>query len=236
MKLNFFRLEPLNSAMEQPMEQLGTLWRVVCKITITFGTELWKSLWNCPVASFHPALNCHSFGTTIGTHFCNLWAKLIVEWKDLLRMKLWSQLKAHQWRYVTLHTLCTKEIFIEPHVAIAKARNMLCDVFLCKHRRLRIMKKHFPIWHLVFLLYTHVSLLTNNRKDYRKKYQQKGLIFDTWNPGTVFENHRKSLIQHFERSELRLHFEWTKVNFEWSWAHLSEAKMSEAKRVIPKQA
>ena len=26
---------------------------------------------------------------------------------------------------------------------------------------------------------------------------------------TVFENHRKSLIQHCERSELRLHFEWT---------------------------
>ena len=29
---------------------------------------------------------------------------------------------------------------------------------------------------------------------------------------TLFENHRKSLIQHCERSELRLHFEWTKVN------------------------
>ena len=29
---------------------------------------------------------------------------------------------------------------------------------------------------------------------------------------TVFENHRKSLIQRCERSELRLHFEWTKVN------------------------
>ena len=28
---------------------------------------------------------------------------------------------------------------------------------------------------------------------------------------TVFENHRKSLIQHCEQSELRLHFEWTKV-------------------------
>ena len=27
---------------------------------------------------------------------------------------------------------------------------------------------------------------------------------------TVFENHRKSRIQHCERSELRLHFEWTK--------------------------
>ena len=29
---------------------------------------------------------------------------------------------------------------------------------------------------------------------------------------TVFENHRKSLIQYCERSELRLHFEWTKVH------------------------
>ena len=29
---------------------------------------------------------------------------------------------------------------------------------------------------------------------------------------TVFENHRKSLIQHCERSELRLDFEWTKVD------------------------
>ena len=29
---------------------------------------------------------------------------------------------------------------------------------------------------------------------------------------TLFENHRKSLIQHCERSELRFHFEWTKVN------------------------
>ena len=28
---------------------------------------------------------------------------------------------------------------------------------------------------------------------------------------TVFENHRKSLIQYCERSELRLHFEWTKL-------------------------
>ena len=29
---------------------------------------------------------------------------------------------------------------------------------------------------------------------------------------TVFENRRKSIIQHCERSELRIHFEWTKVN------------------------
>ena len=30
---------------------------------------------------------------------------------------------------------------------------------------------------------------------------------------TMFENYRKSLIQHCERSELRLHFEWTKSSF-----------------------
>ena len=29
---------------------------------------------------------------------------------------------------------------------------------------------------------------------------------------TVFENRRKSLIQHCERSEIHLHFEWTKIN------------------------
>ena len=39
------------------------------------------------------------------------------------------------------------------------------------------------------------------------EYQKKVLY-----TGTVFENHRKSLIQHCARSELRLHFEWTKVN------------------------
>ena len=32
---------------------------------------------------------------------------------------------------------------------------------------------------------------------------------------TVFENHRKSLIQYCKRSELCLHFEWTKVNQKW---------------------
>ena len=29
---------------------------------------------------------------------------------------------------------------------------------------------------------------------------------------TMFQNHRKSLIQHCDRSELRLHLEWTKVH------------------------
>ena len=37
--------------------------------------------------------------------------------------------------------------------------------------------------------------------------------------GTVFENHRKSRIQHCKRSELHLHFEWPKVGYKcqkWS--------------------
>ena len=38
------------------------------------------------------------------------------------------------------------------------------------------------------------------------------VIIKLSNIDTVFENHRKSRIQHCERSELRLHFEWTKVN------------------------
>ena len=38
------------------------------------------------------------------------------------------------------------------------------------------------------------------------------LLIGIFSAYTVFENHRKSLIQHCERSELRLHFEWTKVN------------------------
>ena len=32
----------------------------------------------------------------------------------------------------------------------------------------------------------------------------------------LFENHRKSPIQHCERSELRSNFEWTKVHQKWS--------------------
>ena len=42
--------------------------------------------------------------------------------------------------------------------------------------------------------------------------KQKPLSTVALHSGTVFENHRKSLIQHCERSELRLHFEWTKVH------------------------
>ena len=53
----------------------------------------------------------------------------------------------------------------------------------------------------------------------------------------MFENHRKSLIQHWERSELRLHFEWTKVHKKsQNWWKLENAKNSnETVLVIFKQ-
>ena len=42
--------------------------------------------------------------------------------------------------------------------------------------------------------------------------QDMHIVLHQCNKNTVFENHRKSFIQHCEQSELRLHFEWTNVN------------------------
>ena len=51
---------------------------------------------------------------------------------------------------------------------------------------------------------TQLPNIRNSRNNAVREHRQRF--------ATVFENHRKSLIQHCERSELRLHFEWTKVN------------------------
>ena len=45
---------------------------------------------------------------------------------------------------------------------------------------------------------------------------------------TVFENHRKSLIQHCERSELSLYFEWTKCRKCQKWHILASFIKAEA--------
>ena len=50
----------------------------------------------------------------------------------------------------------------------------------------------------------------------QERYRQEQLAignidYHSFKNYTVFENHRKSHIQHCERSELQLHFEWTKV-------------------------
>ena len=61
--------------------------------------------------------------------------------------------------------------------------------------------------------YQRLSLKTSGSTtkciDQYKKHQLKNGDEENFNPlkFTVFENHRKSLIQHCERSELRLHFE-----------------------------
>ena len=55
----------------------------------------------------------------------------------------------------------------------------------------------------IFLTLKHVRMATPTQ------CQARGQHFVAI--ATVFENHRKSLIQYCERSELRLHFEWTKV-------------------------
>ena len=61
----------------------------------------------------------------------------------------------------------------------------------------------------ITLLYEKVSIFTKNFNTTKNVYSFNNFRTEM---GTVFENDRKSLIQHCERSELRLHFEWTKVN------------------------
>ena len=51
----------------------------------------------------------------------------------------------------------------------------------------------------------------SNKTKERRRKSGSSFLFKL-NHYTVFENHRKSIIQHCERSEIRLHFEWTKVN------------------------
>ena len=65
---------------------------------------------------------------------------------------------------------------------------------------------HLPqLFHQIFWL----SLLPDGSLQQQPWVLPRSVTFTV---STVFENHRKSLIQHCERSELRLHFEWTKVN------------------------
>ena len=56
------------------------------------------------------------------------------------------------------------------------------------------------------LFFPRMKMYSEAKKNGRYRFKtQKNLEQN----GTMFENHRKSLIKHCERSELRLHFEWT---------------------------
>ena len=59
----------------------------------------------------------------------------------------------------------------------------------------------------------HSSEARLNWNNFSKKFCSLAKTFGViFNDFTVFENHRKSLLQNCERSELLLHFESTKVN------------------------
>ena len=72
------------------------------------------------------------------------------------------------------------------------------------------MKRH-PTPLLTLLKLTEKSLKNENMKEIENGSAPKKFIKST-KKGTVFENHRKSLIHHYERSELHLQFDWTKVH------------------------
>ena len=64
----------------------------------------------------------------------------------------------------------------------------------------------------------------------RMNQQIPTLIYSTLPKFTVFENHKKCLIEHCERSELRLHYEWNKINQKWQngpfWRLIENLKFS----------
>ena len=99
------------------------------------------------------------------------------------------------WRMATKRFENSKRIFLEKNV----------EIIPCVHCCLNWLRSISTS--LYIFLYRLIS--SCNEKVYWSKRSKLQTYFDNL---TVFENHRKSLIQHSERSELRLHFEWTKVN------------------------
>ena len=68
--------------------------------------------------------------------------------------------------------------------------------------------EEFYYWLTGWLITIQRRVYSMNGKSY---IHTNAIFFHCLAHITVFENHRKSLIQHCERSEIRLHFEWTKV-------------------------
>ena len=102
-----------------------------------------------------------------------------------------------------------KKVFGEKMSEHCNAQDTLCENQQDKVKEglKKILLKE-PKFKALFGKVSNVNVLEGFFKEAIKKYQK---IKEPYQ-GTVFENHRKSLIQHCERSELRLHFEWTKVH------------------------
>ena len=122
------------------------------------------------------------------------------QWEILTQNNYWFMNNAYICDYVIMYYYAT--------------RNMSCTINEIK------MKKH-SYFHDSFLYQSNYGLLACNplpstataRPPAVSSLRSPNPVYMTAeDPYTVFENHRKSLIQHCERNELRLHFEWTKVN------------------------
>ena len=92
---------------------------------------------------------------------------------------------------------------------------MVSAYICCNDQEGRLMKRTIVRYvNLAILMVLRmISMPVKRRFPTIKHLEEAGIIFgNECEVSTVFENHRKSLIQHCEQSELRLNFEWTKVN------------------------
>ena len=96
---------------------------------------------------------------------------------------------------------------------------LLRRLFESRGSKARILSQAYHRYALNYinaLNYLETLRRQNDFCDFEKVKRKKEHLF------TVFENHRKSSIQHCERSELRLHFEWTKVDSKCSFWRVFE--------------
>ena len=119
-------------------------------------------------------------------------------------------------------SVVNKVYYVSPHTVIKLLNGFRATVLLLNvvarnvgnaHRVLQECKKKQSWCHLTVSFSKHFFHLQNDEWDRlfltgkspekRAKYSSRMYSFCSI---TVFENHRKSLIQHCERSELRLHF------------------------------
>ena len=97
-------------------------------------------------------------------------------------------------------------------IVFKENRNSVENIQMPKNRQKKKKKEHLVI---LMSCYVKRALKKCQKSIFWNLSKLVLVIFSKdYNYGvhTVFENLRKSLIQHFERSELRLHSEWTKIN------------------------
>ena len=88
----------------------------------------------------------------------------------------------------------------------------------CDHKGNQRLFSSYFLTHFLWLRHANSALIFCYISENHERHQQQLLCQlgarhkDPFKNTTLFENHRKSHIQHCERSELRLRFQWTKVH------------------------